>query len=199
MKNLFQQRVLTALAAPLLLGSCSRVLERSSQIVMNVGATLRQDAKGYANIYDVSVDEAVRQLKLQPALGGLGAELARRHPDTYAGSWIQHQPKYGFIVNVTGGVKEVSAYLRGTPLADLIEVRKVARSLKQLEAAQREAGDVIGDLNLPFESDINVFKNQAELYVIDKEQLCKALEANPDLRIPGGVVVIETGGFSSPQ
>lgn len=158
---------------------------------------LRQDAEYYAKDQGISVDEAVRRLKLQPALGKLGAELERRHPNTYAGSWIQHRPTYGFVVNVTRNVEEIRADLLSTAFAEMVEVRKVARSTKQLEADQREAGRAVEALKLPFESDINVFKNRAELYILDRDQFEAALKANPNVRIPGGVVIIETGGFSS--
>lgn len=169
------------------------------QVVLNASSALRQDAEHYARDQNIPVDEAGRRLKLQPALGKLDAQLARKEPETYAGSWIQHQPEYRFIVNVTGSVEEISAYLQTIPFAELLEVRKVTWSLKQLEAAQRRAGDVAQALGLPFESGINVFENRAELYVSDLKAFNAALKSNPKVKFPGGVVIIETGSFSFPE
>lgn len=100
---------------------------------------------------------------------------------------------------MTKNVREIRADLLSTPFAEMVEVRKVARSMKQLEADQREAGRAVEALKLPFESGINVFKNRVELYILDRDQFEAALEVNPNIRIPDGVVVIETGGFSSPD
>lgn len=195
----FWRRLLAVLAASLFLVGCSHLIVEGGQVVLNASSALRQDAEHYARDQNISVDEAVRRLKLQPALGKLDAQLAQEEPETYAGSWIQHQPEYGFVVNVTGNVEELSAYLQNAPFAELLEVRKVTWSLKQLEAAQRRAGDVAQALGLPFESGINIFENQAELYVADLKAFDAALKSNPEVKLPGGVVVIETGSFSSPE
>lgn len=153
---------------------------------------LRRDAETYAKWHDVSVEEAFRRLQLQPDLGKLDADIVKRAADAYGGAWIQHQPDYGFVVCVTGNVESISAYLRSTPFAEMIEVRKVNRSLHQLEEAQLEAGKLMEQLGLPFESDINVYKNRAELYIFSKGEFRRALKANSGLGLPEGVVVIKS-------
>jgi hypothetical protein len=138
------QRALATFAILLFLTGCSRTVEDVGQIgVLVNGEALRMDAEVYAKDQNVSVDEAIRRLELQGEIGKLDGELARNEPDTYAGLWIQHQPTFGVIVNMAGNSEKATEYTRVISFADLVEVREVAKSLRQLEADQSLAGDIL--------------------------------------------------------
>lgn len=172
MKKSVRWWVLAAIGLLLLLAGCSRIVQDGTQInVLSNGEALHVDAAEYAEDQNVSIDEAIRRLELQGDIGKLDAELTTKEPDTYAGLWIQHKPEFGVIVNMTESAEKVSDYTKGTSLAELTEIRKATKSLKQLEADQNLTNDVLHTLKLPFESGINVFENRAELYVLDEEQL----------------------------
>lgn len=123
------------------------------------GEALRKDAAEYAKDQNVSVDEAVRRLELQNDIGKLDAELAHNESDTFGGLRIQHKPEFKVVVNMTGGAEKVADYARGTSFAELVEVRKAAKTLNQLEAEQRSIINTLETLKLPSESSINVYTN----------------------------------------
>lgn len=192
--------ILVGVATLLLLTSCSRVEPESTQIrVLVDGEALRKDAAYYAKDQNVSLDEAVRRLELQDDIGKLSAKLESNEPNTFGGLWIQHKPEFKVVVNMTGSAEKVAEYARGTPFAKLVQVRKVAKALKQLEAEQRQADSAVRALGLPSESGINIFKNAAELYVLDEEELNAASNARTTINIPTGVNVTEVPTFSSDE
>ncbi len=97
---------------------------------------------------------------------------------------------------MTGSAKKVAKYTRGTSFSSIVEVRKADRTLKQLEADQIAAGVAVEARDLLYESGVNVFENQAELYVPDKTalQLGSQLRATGAVgtEVPGSVKVIQT-------
>jgi len=197
-KLLVRWRVLATIAVLSFLAGCGRVATEDNQIkVLADGEALRKDAAEYAKDQSVSLDEAVRRLELQDDIGKLDAELASNEPDTFGGLWIQHKPEFKVIVNTTGSAEKVADYARDTSFAGLIEVRKAAKTLKQLEAKQLSLRSALKALDLPSESSINVYTNQVELYVLDSEQLNTALEAAGKLSILEGVSVSNVASFMS--
>lgn len=85
---------------------------------------LVQDAKVYAADQGIDLNEAVRRLKLQGALGGLGAQLATKERDTFAGLWIQHSPEFRIVVQFTcDGEETIRPYIENVPFADIVEVQ----------------------------------------------------------------------------
>jgi len=157
---------------------------------MKVSDALRRDAEAMAEELGISVDEAIRRLKLQDPIGTLGAELERLEADTFAGLWIQHEPEYRVVVAFTrNGEETIRPYVEGTPLADLIEVRTVEATYEELKAAQQEAHWLLDELGLALASGINIKENQVELYVTDRSLFDTTLrEAN--VRLPDHVEVI---------
>ena len=127
------------------------------------------DAAGYAKIYGLSSAEALKRLRLQRSIGGLDAKIVKGEPDTYAGLWIRHEPTYGIEINIAGDPDVVSKYVSGTPLADLVETHRVEKSMKRLELEQAQATTLLDEFNTTSESGINVFQNQVEVYVLDKQ------------------------------
>ncbi len=78
---------------------------------------LLEDAKTYASIYDVSVDEAAKRLTLQGIAENLNASLVTKEDATFAGLWIQHEPDYRVIVQFTNnGDVTIKSYIQNTLL-----------------------------------------------------------------------------------
>ena len=152
---------------------------------------LVKDAREYASAMKVDLDEAIRRLKLQGDIGDLNAGLAEKEGDTFAGLWIQHQPKYRVIVQFTrNGEATIRPYIENGPLAGLVEVRTASVTLSELEAARAQASQVTQGLGIRAYSGINVFENRAELYVLDPVQLNDALR-KANLQLPANVEVIK--------
>jgi hypothetical protein len=138
---------------------------------------LQQDAEAMATHTGISVAEAIRRLSLQDAIGELGAQLEKQERETFAGLWIQHEPKYRVVVAFTrDGQETIDPYIQNTPLEELVEVRTVGVSLKELESIQQRVIQMTQELGFPFESSINVQANQVELYVTDKVLWEEALQ-----------------------
>jgi pyruvate/2-oxoglutarate dehydrogenase complex dihydrolipoamide acyltransferase (E2) component len=155
---------------------------------------LSKDARYYAEDVGVSLEEAIRRLKLQQEIGTSGLEraLARNEADTFAGLWIQHRPDYRVVVLFTeGGEETIGPYIEGKPWADLVLARNGAdATLAELRAAQAEAERIADELGIEAGSSIDVMGNRVELLVEDPEHLNSALRS-ADLRLPEHVKVAE--------
>jgi len=138
----------------------------------------------------ISLEEALRRLQLQDAIGELGARLERQEAETFAGLWIQHEPEYRVVVVFTRDSEDtIRPYVENTPLADLIEVRNGEATYDELVTAQQQAQRQVARLGLPISSGINVFENQVELYVTDRALFDSAMQA-AHIQLPPYVVVI---------
>lgn len=149
-----------------------------------------EDAKSYAAAFGVSVDEAARRLELQGQIGELDAALAADEKGTFAGLFIQHQPEFRAIAQFTdrGAEERLKSRIAGGPLANVVETRRARFSLDDLAKRQETAGERSRAAGVAFNSDINVFENRVELYVVELEKLQAKLEA-AGARLPEGVVV----------
>src|SRR4051812_27091615 len=73
---------------------------------------LVRDAKQYASMYAVDLNEAIRRLQLQDSAGGLESILTEKKPESFAGLWIQHSPDFRIIVQLTsGGIETIRPYV----------------------------------------------------------------------------------------
>ena len=184
----------------ILLVGCSAPVENSLQTStpiaqptaasLEASDALRRDAEMMAEDLGISVDEAIRRLRLQDPIGTLGAELERLEADTFAGLWIQHEPEYRVVVAFTrNGEETIRPYVEDTPLADLIEVRTAQATYEELKAAQQEVHRLLDESGLSLASGINIEENRVELYVTDRSLFDTTLrEAN--IRLPDHVEVI---------
>jgi streptogrisin C len=171
---------------------------------------LVQDAAQYAATYEVDLEEALRRLRLQPAIGKLEAELATREPATFAGIWIQHSPVYLVIVQHTpAGAARSRERIQGKNLGELagvIEQRTVRLSLKRLQAIQAAAHGVAKKQGILADSMINVAENRVELRTTAPGELTKALgtaahtsKRAADLGLTENVEVVAVEKLSGPQ
>ena len=159
---------------------------------------LARDAQFYAADFGVSVEEAICRLTLQDQIGPLDAEISSGEPDTFAGLWIHHEPKFGVTVLFTENPEATLApYVKDSDLAGIIKARKARVSLRYLKRAQRQAHAMASATGIPVESGINVPENRVQLYVIDVRGFTRALQ-RAGSRLPDHVTIIKVGHHSAP-
>lgn len=177
-------------------GSCERV-----DRLLSEQQALKQDASEYAAAFGVSLDEARRRLELQDDVGVLGDRLETNEVSTFADLYIRHEPGFEVVALFTGqdGDQTIQPYLENTPLQGEVEVQGGMRAtLAQLEAEQAEAVDFYEGHAIPFDSDINIQQNRAEIYVTDKPA-ATALAASSTNALPPSVAVVEVPALSEPD
>jgi hypothetical protein len=148
----------------------------------------------------ISVEKFQRQEALGDEVVRLAAALEKNEPDTYAELELDYGRKFRVIVYSTGDREEtVLPYVRCTPLEGFVEVRTVEGTIAELEAAQNEAHRIVTEeFVVRADSDINITKNRAEIYVTDKERLEAALHESGQ-ELPKHVAVVEVGGLAQPM
>jgi hypothetical protein len=148
----------------------------------------------------ISVEKFQRQEALGDEVARLAAALEKNEPDTYAELELDYGRKFRVIVYSTGdGEETVLPYVRCTPLEGFVEVRTVEASIAELKDAQNEAHRIVTEeLGVRADSDINITKNRAEIYVTDKERLEAALRESGQ-ELPEHVEVVEVGGLAQPM
>ncbi|NQE06398.1 hypothetical protein C5S32_11065 [ANME-1 cluster archaeon GoMg1] len=177
-----------------LLGAFAVVNAQGQDDGTNPAKGLLFDAQVYASNMNVSVDEAILRFQLQDIAGDLDAELTTNETETFAGLWIEHTPEFRVVVQFTrDGEETMKPYLKKYPeFADIVEVRNTAKvSLADLQRAQAMAISSARALDIPVESDINVFNNSVELYMTksDRSRFDDALQRN-EIQLPDKVRVI---------
>jgi hypothetical protein len=159
------------------LGAVPQNVEAAPQVLSedNEDALLR-DAKIYASNMGVSLDEAVSRFKLQSIAGDLDAELSVKEAETFAGLWLEHTPEFRLVVQFTrDGEQTLKSYLP-EELTGITEVRTAKVSLANLEEIQKEVTAAVRGLGIAVESQVNVFENQVELFLVDRRQFDEALQ-----------------------
>jgi hypothetical protein len=160
-----------------------------------VDDALRRDAEAYAEMFGVSVEEAVRRLDLQGLVGDLNATLREREAATFAGLWIEHEPEFRAVVAFTrDGQETLCPYVEGTPLADSIELRTARFSLAELEAIYAEATRELSKLDFDVNVMLSEQNNRVEVTVSDRAWVESELKRVGG-HLPEGVelVVVEGG------
>ncbi|MDO9517350.1 MAG: hypothetical protein Q7J10_04785 [Methanosarcinaceae archaeon] len=167
--------------------------DSGGKIALDNKDPLLYDAQIYAQNNNISTEEALRRFQFQDIAGKLDAELSMNEPETFAGLWVEHNPKFKIVVQFTrDGGETIKPYLKQyTELADIVEVHTAKVSLVDLQKAQANASDSARALDIPVESGINVYNNSVELYVTksDRILLDDALQRG-DIQLPDVVRVI---------
>jgi hypothetical protein len=113
---------------------------------------LNYDAQIYAELNDVTVDEALRRFELQYAAGDLDAALTENEADTFAGLWLEHQPEFKVVVAFTqDGETTIRKYLT-EELAGVVEVRTADKTVIELEKIQIDFNNTLRSLNIAADS-----------------------------------------------
>jgi hypothetical protein len=155
---------------------------------------LLEDAGSYAARYKVSLDEAVRRLRLQLAVGDLDAALARDERESFAGLWIEHEPAFRVVIAFAHGSaapKSLAAWREGAGDGE-VQVRSVRWSLAELEKHQLAARELAKAAQVRVDADINVPENRVEIYALEDG---RARLAGAGLAFPASVRVIGVGGL----
>ncbi|MFW6076066.1 MAG: hypothetical protein ACOC9Y_10755, partial [Chloroflexota bacterium] len=147
-------------------------------------------AAEYAEDNDVSIEEARYRLKLQDPAGELNGQLESNEEETFAGAWLQHQPEFKVIVQLTNGSEStVEPYIEGGPLEDLVEIRSASLSLAELRTLQNDTIETARTFDVPFESGLDVKEQRVELYVVERERFEEAAQ-QADYKFPDRVDII---------
>lgn len=177
-----------------ILSGCVTAEQASSDATPN--EALLEDASSYAERYRVSLDEAVRRLRLQSEVGQLEAALSREEQASFAGLWIEHEPTFRVVLSVT----DRAALLRSLPelgsMGGEVEVQSARWTLADLEKQQAAAIEMSKQMGVVADSDINVRENRVELYVVDDQEISRLRSAEPAL--PASVVVIGVDSLAQP-
>jgi len=157
---------------------------------------LLRDAEAYAEDQGISLDEAIRQLRLQDPVGELNAVLQEREGDVFGGLWIQHEPEYRVIVLVTGDEERIRRrYVAGGPLEGEVEVQQAEATLEELEAAQAATMRTLGEVGSRANSGIKVQENCVSVFVANPEALQEKLDA-AGAALPEPVCIEVTGPYA---
>lgn len=158
-----------------------------------------RDAVEYAADQGITLDEAIRRLRLQELTGELATKLMANEEHRFAGLWIQHTPTFRIIVQLTSGtIETIQPYLANSILTSEIEVRNVRVPLATLRMDQEFAIRTLQKLDLPVNSGINVAQNRVELYVTDRQKLDHAL-ATAAIHLPATISVISVKALAAPE
>jgi len=193
--------LLTGIIALLPLRVVAQNLDVPSKVSSEeVEDALLYDANVYASNMGISLDEAVRRLQLQDIAGDLDAKLSEHETETFAGMWVENTPKFLFVVLFTRDGQEIINTYIPQELVDIVEVRTAKLSLAQLQQAQNEVHASIRRLDIPVESDINIFENRVEVYVavVNRGKLDEAVRRG-EVQLPDYVTVITVQEMGKPQ
>jgi hypothetical protein len=159
-------------------------------------ASLR-DANEYARQNEVSLGQAMQQLRYQDQIGELAQTLAADEPGTYAGLWIEHEPTYRIVGRFTQNPEEtLRPYVEGLPFAGLVEARDARYTMIELEAIHAQAMTQLDKLDFGVSSSLSVQENRVEVYVSDRAWFESALRA-AGIELPEGVALVTVEGGST--
>ena len=157
-------------------------------------------AQAHAEMHGVTVEQATEHLALQKTAGLLEEQLVLYESDTFAGIWIQHGPEFTVVAKFTSddGESIIRPHIEGGDLNGLVRVGTAANTMAALQQAQAAAKTTGESVDTETESDINVFENRVELYVLDKS----GFEDNLTERgttLPAAVLVLQVPKFSTKE
>ena len=163
---------------------------------------LREDARWYARDTGISLDEAVRRLRMQDDTlpTDLERELKASEKDAFAGLWLRHKPTYGITVATAGDPeamrRKIEPFVAGTRWEGTVKIKHVGATEAELNAARARAEGMMDRLGIAYESGDNIMQNRMEIYVGNKTRVERRLDA-AGLELPAHVVLLE--GMSVPM
>lgn len=128
------------------------------------------DAARYAEDVGVTYAEATRRLGMQEAAGQLEARLIEAAPDTFAGLWLVHDPRFGVVASFTTEPDAaVRSVIEDDPLGAVTVKARPAFSLRELE---RLAADILAEAGeglRPFDLEVDVKAGVVVVYSTEAE------------------------------
>lgn len=157
---------------------------------------LAKDTQAYASNMGVSIDEAIRRFKLQDLAGELETDLSANYPETFAGLWLEHKPKFRIVASFTRhGQVSVAPYISSnSDLEGMIEVRSAVKSLAMLQKEQTQAVNAIRHAGIRADLGINVRENRVELKIAERNNFDMAVTRG-DVQLPPDIKIITVPGL----
>lgn len=163
-----------------------------------VSEALLRDAKTYAALYGVTVEEAVQRLNLQKDIGAANSRLLSQEEDTFAGIWIQHTPEFRVFVRFKNGPGvQARAYLQNSPFGALITFQTAEASLQELKAEQALVADLLKSSDIPFMTGIDTSEGKVNLYVTDLSAVTNYLKSIGQ-SLPEHVKIVQVKSLAMP-
>lgn len=162
-----------------------------------VDAAAYPDAESYAEMFGVSVEEAVRRSHLMELLHGVTGTLREREAATLAGLWIEHEPDFRIVVAFTrDGQATLCPYVQGTPLVDVIELRTARFSYAELGAIYAQTTSELAKLDFRVHVALSEQNNRIEVSVSDRAWVESELK-RVGAQLPEGVEMVVAEGAST--
>jgi heat shock protein HslJ len=159
------------------------------------------EVQEYAEDNGIDLDEAVYCFEVMDDAGidRLEAELSANEADTFGGLWFEHRPAFRIVVAFTrDGERTIERYLTDQPWAQLVEVRTVPATYRELQDAERRAARVLRRLGIEFYSDIHIAEGDVEVNVTDEARLDAALH-RAGVALPEQVHVMQVAQGIEPE
>lgn len=185
-------RTIVLLGMLVLIVGCAR----STPVMPEMSEALLMDAAAYAADQGIPVEEAARRLSLQPLIGDLQVQLTENEKGAFGGLWIQHEPSYRVVVQVTRDARRIfRQYVQGGSLEDIVEMRTVKATLSELQQAQAVTMATLAEVGSGANTGLNVRENCVEVYVADEVAFEEKLEA-AGASLPDTVCVVPVGPYA---
>ncbi len=170
-------------------------VDRNEPGVATEDEALERDAAGYAEAFDVPLEEAIQRLRWQQDSGPTMEALAGAAPGRFAGTWIEHEPTWRVVAMYTGSQDGLSAAFEIAANAPVpVEVRSGATYTEG--EIEQIVGAVVDDLG-PHAAVIRWVHSQAITVLVlqdspnasDPAALAVRLEA--EYGLPAEVIVVD--------
>ncbi len=143
----------------------------------------------YADFHRTGVEEARRRLALQEEMRVIYREIQTL--ETFAGLWLEHDPTFKVVVQFTErGQEALHSYPMSDALMDVVDIRHVAVSLRELEEIQATTWELVQEFSSEANQRVNVKTNRVELRLANIENL-RTFLANKQVLLSKYVVLIE--------
>lgn len=138
-------------------------------------------AELYTQDYGVGVEEARRRLASQDGLSAALSRLGELAGERFAGTWIEHEPRFRGVIRLTGPVADAEAFetvIEESPAP--IEVRADARfSSGELAAEQAKVQDELDELVPGASTSTDPRRGSVVAYLPDETAGSDSLDSDP--------------------
>lgn len=128
--------------------------------------------------------------------GVLQAVLLENEPEVFGGLWIEHDPEYRVVIQVTRDARRIyRRYVKGTALEGVADVRRVDLTWVELEQAQALTMRTLTEIGSSASTSIDVRENCVAVYASDEGALRTKLTAS-GASLPDAVCVVAVGPYA---
>jgi hypothetical protein len=161
------------------------------------------EATMYAQRFGISVDEALKRLKMQDAPRVLQNVLEQEESATFGGLWLQHEPDFRIVVAFTRDgeetMKKYAGYIAEETMP-YVEVRTVRFSLAEMKDAQLKMIDALRNLDIASDSGVYVIDNNVGVNIAESvKPRIESLIQSGELVVPECVRIIYVKGLAKPD